>query len=407
MVIAVSRRVAIEQIMNLILQPWQFFIVILVGSLNREQQKIIQFYQTQVETLMKAQGKKRLLLTDDQRRVLAVKGKALGRKALRELTTIVTPDTILRWHRMLVAKKWDYSDKRKSVGRPRIRQVIVDLILRFAKENPTWGYDRIQGALANVGYHISDQTVGNVLKEHGIEPSGDRKRQTTWKTFIKSHWDVLAAIDFTTIEVWTNRGLVTYYLLFVMELATRRVHMAACTPTLGDDFMKQVARNLTDPFDGFLKDKKYILIDRDSNFSAAFRKVLKDSGVEPVRLPARSPDLNSHIERFHLSIKSEALNRVIFFSEKMLRRAAISTTTTVNDITKGSVTRSWNREKRSARPEAELNAESDSAACCGTTIAPPDPDLPEQTTIQNAKIAVSVRAAACLQAKPCAEHPVR
>ena len=117
----------------------------------------------------------------------------------------------------------------EEVGRPRIRQVIVDLILRFAKENPSWGYDRIQGALANVGYHISDQTVGNILKQHGIEPAPDRKRQTTWKTFIKSHWDVLAAIDFTTIEVWTKGGLVTFYLLFVMEVATRRVHFAGCT----------------------------------------------------------------------------------------------------------------------------------------------------------------------------------
>ncbi len=238
-----------------------------------------------------------------------------------ELTTIVTPDTILRWHRKLVAVKWDHSQKRTKIGRPRIRQVIVDLILRFAKENPSWGYDRIQGALANVGYHISDQTVGNVLKEHGIEPAPDRKRQTTWKTFLKSHWDVLAAIDFTTIEVWTKSGLVTYYLLFVLEIATRRVHLAACTPSLGDDFMKQMARNLTDPFDGFLKDKRYVLIDRDSNFSQAFRSILKQADVEPVRLPARSPNLNAHIERFHLSIKSECLSRLIFFGESMLRNA--------------------------------------------------------------------------------------
>jgi transposase InsO family protein len=224
---------------------------------------------------------------------------------------------------MLVAKKWDYSDRKKP-GRPRIRQVIVDLILRFAKENPSWGYDRIQGALANVGYHICDQTVGNVLREHGIEPVPDRKRQTTWTTFIKSHWEVLAAIDFTTIEVWTKRGLVTYYLLFVMEVATRRVHFAACTPTLGDDFMKQIARNLTDPFDGFLKDKRYVLMDRDSNFSAAFRSVLNDADVEPVRIPARSPDLNSQIERFHLSIKSEYLSRMIFFGETSRRRAVNS-----------------------------------------------------------------------------------
>jgi len=105
---------------------------------------------------------------------------------------------------MVVAGKWDYSERRKSVGRPRVRQEIVDLVLRFAREDPSWGYDRIQGALANLGHHISDQTVGNILKQHGIEPVNNRKRQTTWKTFIKAHRVVLAAIDFTTIEVWTK-----------------------------------------------------------------------------------------------------------------------------------------------------------------------------------------------------------
>ncbi len=133
---------------------------------------------------MQSQGKKRLLLTDAQRRFLAVIGKALGRKTLQELTTIVTPNTILRWHREFVAQKWNYSEKRKSVGRPRIRRVIVDLIVRFAQEKPSWNYDRIQGALANLGYHISDTTVGNVLKQHGIEPAPDRGRQTTWVTFL-------------------------------------------------------------------------------------------------------------------------------------------------------------------------------------------------------------------------------
>ena len=214
-----------------ILQPWQLPLAILSGWIHRRQQQIIEFQNSQIVSLMQNQGKKRILLTDEQRRLLAVKGKVLGRKTLRELTTIVTPDTILCWHRQLVAQKWNYSDKRKSVGRPRIRQIIVDLILRFARENPTWGYDRIQGALANVGYHISDTTVGNILKAHGIEPAPDRQRQTTWTTFLKAHWDVLAAIDFTTIEVWTKGGLVNYYLLFVMELKTRRVHFAGCTPS--------------------------------------------------------------------------------------------------------------------------------------------------------------------------------
>jgi transposase InsO family protein len=221
----------------------------------------------------------------------------------------------------LVARKWDHSEKRKSVGRPRIRQVIVDLILRFAKENPTWGYDRIQGTLANVGYHISDTTVGNILKAHGIEPAPDRKRQTTWKTFLKAHWDVLAAIDFTTVEVWTKGGLVTFYLLFVMELKTRRVHFAGCTPHPNEAWMQQIARNLTDPFDGFLLGKRYVLMDRDGKFCPTFRNLLKDEDAKPLLLPPRSPDLNAYIERFMRSLKSESLSRMIFFGEKSLRRA--------------------------------------------------------------------------------------
>ena len=233
--------------MSFILQPWQVLFVILAAWVNREQQATIEFYQVELEAMMKAQGKKRLLLTDDQRRLLAEKGKSLGRKALMELTTIVRPDTILRWHRQLIAQKWDYSDRRKKKpGRPAVSQEVTKLVLRFARENPSWGYDRIQGALANLGHEVSDQTVGNILKGHGIEPAPERKRQTTWTTFIKSHWDVLAAIDFTTIEVWTKGGLVTYYLLFVMEVATRRVHFAGCTPNPNEPWMKQIARNLTD-----------------------------------------------------------------------------------------------------------------------------------------------------------------
>ena len=144
--------------MSFILKPWQVLFMVLASWVHREQQKTIEFYQAQLEAMMKAQGKKRVLLTDDQRRLLAVKGKALGRKALMELTTIVTPDTILRWHRTLVAQKWDYSQRRKSVGRPRVEKEIVDLVLRFARENPSWGYDRIQGALENLGHEVSDQT---------------------------------------------------------------------------------------------------------------------------------------------------------------------------------------------------------------------------------------------------------
>jgi len=162
--------------MQFMLQPCHSLLAILIGWVNERQQWIIEFQNDQIEASLKEIGKKRLLLTDDQRRVLAVKGYALSRKALSEPTTIVTPDTIFRWHRELVAKKWEHTDKRKTVGRPGLRQIIVDSILRFAQENPTWGYDRIQRALFNVGCHIADSTVANVLKAHGIEPAPDWQR---------------------------------------------------------------------------------------------------------------------------------------------------------------------------------------------------------------------------------------
>ena len=232
---------------------------------------------------------------------------------LEGLTTIVTPDTILRWHRELIAQKWDHSDRRsKPPGRPPTDPVIVELVLRMARENSSWGYDRIQGALANLGHDISDQTVGNILKANGIEPAPERNRRTTWKAFLKSHWDELASIDFTTIEVWTCRGLVTYYLLFVMEVATRRVHFAGCTPNPDGPWMQQVARNLTDGIDGFLNGKRYLLMDRDTKFTAAFRKTLKEAGTASVLLPPRSPNLNSHIEEVHAKCKIRSPGKAHF-----------------------------------------------------------------------------------------------
>jgi hypothetical protein len=281
--------------MSFVLQPWQLLLLTLAGWINCRQQLKIEYLITENQVLKEKLGKKRILLNDDQRRRLAVKGKILGRKLLMELATIVTPDTLLRWHRQLVAQKWNYSHRRKKKpGRPPLPEEVTRLVLQMARENPTWGYDRIQGALANLGYEISDTTVGNILRANGIEPVPDRKRQTTWVTFLKAHWDVLGAIDFTTIEVWTRGGLVTYYLLFVMEVATRRVHFAGCTPNPHESWMKQIARNLTDAVDGFLNGKRYVLMDRDGKFSPSFRAFLKNEGITPVRLPAKSPNLKGY-----------------------------------------------------------------------------------------------------------------
>jgi putative transposase len=306
--------------MRFILEPWQLLLAILAGWINQKQQDVIEYLRAENQVLKEKFGKKRILLTDDQRRRLAVKGKVLGRKLLDEIGTLFTPDTILRWHRLLVAQKWNHSDKRANVGRPATPPEVVDLILQFARENPRWGYDRIADALANVGHKVSDQTVGNVLKGHGIDPAPERKRTTTWSTFLKAHWDQLAAIDFTTIEVWTKSGLVTYYLLFAMRLATRQVCFLGCTPNPGGPWMAQMARNLTDPFDGFLRATvRYVLLDRDTKFTVEFLATLTAAAVTPVLLPPQSPNCNAHLERFFRSLKDEALSRMILFGETPLR----------------------------------------------------------------------------------------
>jgi putative transposase len=307
--------------MNFVLQPWQLLIAILAGWIHRQQQEVIEYLRTENQVLKEKLGKRRIVLTDDQRRRLALKGKVLGRKVLESIGTLFTPDTILRWHRLLVAQKWDYSDRsKKKPGRPAVADDIRTLVVRLASENPTWGYDRIQGALANLGHIIANATVGNILKQHGLEPAPDRQRQTTWQTFLQAHWDVLAAVDFTTVEVWTNNGLVTFYLLFVMELATRRVHFAGSTTGPDQAWMKQIARNLTDAEEGFLSGKRYVLMDRDAKFCEAFRHGLQSGGIDSVRLPPRSPNCNAHLERFMRSLKEESLGRLIFFGESSLRR---------------------------------------------------------------------------------------
>ncbi len=235
-------------------------------------------------------------MTDVQRRRLAVRGKAIGRRALAEVASLVTPDTILRWHRHLIAQKWTH--KRRSPGRRRIMQVIEDLTIQMARENARWGYTRIQGALYNVGHRVGRTTIADILKRNGIDPAPERGTRTTWSQFLGSHWEVLAAADFFTVEVWGLRGLVTLFVFFVIELATRRIEIAGITPGPSEAWMMQIGRNLTDPVDGFLADKKLLIIDRDSKYSAAFRTLLAESGVKPVRLPPRSPNLNAHAERF-------------------------------------------------------------------------------------------------------------
>ncbi len=292
----------------------------LAGWINRQQQDVIVYIQEENRILKNKLKGKRIRFTDDERRRLAVKGRALGGKVLREVASIVTPDTILAWHRKLIAQKWDYSERR-GPGRPRVKDKIAQLTVRMAQENPGWGYTTIRGALHNLGHVVARETVRNILKEHGIEPAPERRKRTPWSTFLKSHWGSIAAADLFTVEIWSRVGLTRYYVLFFIKLSSRRVHVAGITEYPHGEWIKQVARNVTDAFDGFLMDVRYLILDRDRIYTEAFRELLKDAGVQSVRLPPRSPNLNAYAERFVRTIKETCLDRMIFFGEDSLRRA--------------------------------------------------------------------------------------
>jgi putative transposase len=236
----------------------------------------------------------RVQLSDGERKRLAELGKKLGKKALAEVATIVTPETILAWHRKFIAKKFDGSQQRKTPGRPRMDVELEALVVRLARENRSRGYDLIAGALALLGNTLSDQTVGNILKRHGIPTTPARKKTTTWSEFIRTPMDMLVATDFFTAEVWTPCGLVTYYVLFFIHLASRRVHVAGMTPHPDQRWMVQIARNVTMVDWCFLTPGQYLIHDRDGKFCPALQQAINAAGVKPVLLPARSPNLNAY-----------------------------------------------------------------------------------------------------------------
>src|SRR6266446_4388545 len=291
----------------------------IAGWLQRHQQHVIAYLQEENRVLKAHLDGHRLRLTDTERRRLAALAYPLGRKRLQEVATLVTPDTLLRWYRQLIARKFDGSTQRQPLGRPRVAEEVEQLVVRMAEDNPGWGYRRIQGALANLGHQIDKLTVRNILRRHHMEPAPRRRKGGMgWAQFLKLHWEVMAATDFFTVEVATWHGLVTYYVLVVMELATRRVHIAGITPHPTAAFMQQCARQLTDPFEGFLLGKRYLIHDRDTKLTQAFDALLKGRGVEPLLLPPRSPNLNAHCERFVRSIKEEALNHMVMLGEQAL-----------------------------------------------------------------------------------------
>jgi hypothetical protein len=299
---------------------WARILAYITGTVDQEL-LLRNEYLAAENRILKAQLKTPLRLTDGERVTLAEIAYRLGRKTLEDVANAAKPDTILGWYRKLVARKFDGSKSRCYPGRPRIDDGIEELVVRMAKENSGWGYDRIVGAMANLGYTLSDQTVGNILQRHGILPAPERKRTTTWADFIRTHMAVLVGTDFFSVEVLTLRGLVTYYVLFFIHLESRKVEIAGITPHPNERWMKQIARNVTMDEWGFLGNCRYLIHDRDTKYCQSFRKIIESGDVKTLPLPARSPNLNAFAERWVKSVKDDCLSKLILFGETSLRHA--------------------------------------------------------------------------------------
>ncbi|MFL6415626.1 MAG: IS3 family transposase [Bryobacteraceae bacterium] len=302
------------------LNPFQFVVILLAGWMNQRQQNVIEYLREENRVLREQLGQRRLRFNDDQRRRLAVRAKGLGRKLLLQITTLVTPATLLAWHRKLIAQKYDGSASREP-GRPSTKKELAALVVRMAEENRDWGYRRIQGALSNLGYACARSTIADILRRHGIKPAPDRNRKTTWTEFLKRHWELIVSADFFTTEIWTANGQTRYLVLFFIDLSTRKVEIAGIASRANGLWMSQVGRHITDAVDGFLNGKRFLIHDRDPLFTAEFQDILKSVGVNCMKLPPQSPNLNAHAERFVRSIKESCLDRLIFFGQHSLRQA--------------------------------------------------------------------------------------
>ena len=301
--------------------PWQFIAVAVAGWMNRQQQEVIEYLREENRILREKLGHKRIILNDSQKRRLAAVAVKLGKDLLRQCGTLFRPDTLLRWHKWLIARKYDGSGKKKRGPKPTKARLIRDLVLRMAEENPGWGYGRIYGELKKLKYDVSWQTVRRVMLDHGLLPDPDKPYKTTWKAFLQSHWECIAACDFFTVEAWGLKGLTRYLVFFVIDLATRKVEIAGIHADPCETQMLQWARNLTDEAEGFLKDKRVLIHDRDPLFTKKFVETLGAAGVRALKLPKQSPNLNAVAESFVRNIKHECLDKMVLFGENGVRHA--------------------------------------------------------------------------------------
>jgi putative transposase len=225
---------------------------------------------------------------------------------------VVTPATLLRWHRELVRRKWTY--QQRKTGRPPTNQALRELVVRLARENPRWGYQRIAGELIKLGFRLSPSTVRRVLESAGVDPA-PRREGTTWSAFVRQQAASIIACDFFTVETVALRR---FYVLFFIELGSRRVHLAGCTTNPTGDWVLQQARNLS--FTGLFERVSFLIHDRDSKFTASFNEVFRSEHISVIQTPIRAPQANAYAERFVRTVRTECLDHLLIVGRSQLER---------------------------------------------------------------------------------------
>lgn len=296
--------------------------MLLSGLMDGFSRMQIDYLRTEIrilrQQLRKATGHKRVYLTNDQRRLLAVKAKPLGIKVLGEITDLFSPETIIGWYRKLVASKYDGAANRKG-GRKKVSQNIIDMVLRMAQENRGWGYRKIHSYMIYLDFEVSASTVQRIMRDHGLEPDPAEKNKSTWSEFIRRHMDVICACDFFQVEVLTLRGLVRCSVLFFIELNSRRVHILPSKVDPSAQWVEQQAKNICGFEDGIFSGRTYLVHDRDPLFmKTKFRDILEDAGVESIETAPASPNQNAFSESFIGRAKESVFDKMIFTSQKQL-----------------------------------------------------------------------------------------